>query len=46
MNQIYVEFLSYLRMTWRGRWVVLVTAWLGCVIGWTVVATVPVTCPA
>lgn len=41
MNQIYAEFLSYLRMTWRNRWIVLVTAWLGCVIGWAVVANVP-----
>lgn len=41
MNQIYAEFLSYLRIVWRNRWVVLVSAWFLCVIGWIVVATIP-----
>ena len=41
MNQIYAEVLSYLRIVWRNRWVVLLTAWIGSVLGWAVVATVP-----
>ncbi|MEX2649903.1 MAG: XrtA system polysaccharide chain length determinant [Alphaproteobacteria bacterium] len=41
MNQIYAELLSYLRMVWRRRWIVLTVAWIVCIGGWVVVATIP-----
>ncbi len=41
MNQIYAELLSYLRMVWRRRWIVLTVAWIVCLSGWVVVATLP-----
>jgi len=37
LNQVY----SYVRGIWRRRWVMILIAWLVCVIGWVVVLKMP-----
>ncbi len=41
MHDLVVEILRHARGAWRFRWAMLVTAWLICIIGWIVVATLP-----
>jgi polysaccharide chain length determinant protein (PEP-CTERM system associated) len=41
VNDFYRNFLFYTTFCWRYRWTALLTAWLVCLAGWTVVAFLP-----
>jgi len=41
MQETLEQLLSYLRGTWRHRWVLIITAWLVAVPGWIVVQKLP-----
>lgn len=41
MHELVVEILRHARGAWRFRWTMLVSAWLICLVGWGVVATLP-----
>lgn len=41
MREVFLQFLSYLRATWRKRWYAIIAAWLICVVGWVVVYRMP-----
>ena len=34
MNESFEQLFGYARAVWRKRWVVLITAWVACGIGW------------
>lgn len=41
MNEIFEQWLGYLRGIWRNRWYAMVCAWVICIIGWAVVLKLP-----
>ena len=41
MNELYNQITLYANSLWRRRWYALATAWLVCLIGWALVATMP-----
>ena len=41
MHELILQLLSYVRGTWRSRWLMLGVAWIVCVIGWIVVMDMP-----
>ena len=41
MNDLYRQLLFYTTFCWRRRWLALATAWLVCLMGWTLVAFLP-----
>lgn len=41
MTDVLEQVLAYVRGAWRHRWYMVITAWVICVTGWTVVALLP-----
>ncbi|HSK31693.1 MAG TPA: chain-length determining protein, partial [Candidatus Limnocylindria bacterium] len=41
MNELYRQLLFYATFCWRRRWLALVTAWLVCILGWSIVTFLP-----
>lgn len=41
MQQILVTALSYAPGIWRRRWLVVIVAWLICILGWTAISFIP-----
>ncbi|HEC17212.1 MAG TPA: chain length-determining protein [Sedimenticola sp.] len=41
MHELIVQLLSYVRGTWRHRWLMLGVAWVVCVVGWVAVMYMP-----
>ncbi|ABC23913.1 lipopolysaccharide biosynthesis [Rhodospirillum rubrum F11] len=41
MNAIFEALLSHVPAMWRRRWIVMVVAWVACLVGWGAVALIP-----
>ena len=41
MHELVELVLSYLKATWRYRWIAVAIAWVTAVVGWTVVSMIP-----
>lgn len=40
-SELLPELLAYARGAWKRRWLALAVAWLVCLVGWAVIATLP-----
>jgi polysaccharide chain length determinant protein (PEP-CTERM system associated) len=40
-SELLPELLAYARGAWKRRWIALAVAWLVCLVGWAVIATLP-----
>jgi polysaccharide chain length determinant protein (PEP-CTERM system associated) len=41
LSELLPELLAYARGAWKRRWIALAVAWLVCLVGWAVIATLP-----
>ena len=41
MEELYPQLLGWLNGLWRRRWIALALSWVMCLIGWSIVATLP-----